>query len=222
MPVPPSRRPRSPSHHPSMDGECCQSLRGTPASQRRRHLTCRGTTATSLGAAAAASARRAGREGFCSRASPTALVAVAAGRPHDRPRLSAGRQSQVAAERTDASAPYTARASGAPAPSSCSTCFPSRHSKGARLVWMSKACAAPTPRRHDDDTPACAYLPIHAVEVTALLPSLPPAPSRCVAAWSARSRKADEHERGGVHRASRGDYPGQHADVRTHMDLSCS
>ena len=57
-----------------------------------------------------------------------------------------------------------------------------------------------------------------AVEVTAL-PFLPPAPSRCVAARSARSREVDEHERGGIHRASRGDYPGQHADVRTHMDL---
>ena len=34
-------------------------------------------------------------------------------------------------------------------------------------------------------------------------PLLPPASSRCVAARSARSCEADEHERGGVHRASR-------------------
>ena len=38
-----------------------------------------------------------------------------------------------------------------------------------------------------------------AVGVTAL----PPASSRCVAARSARSCEADEHERGGVHRTSR-------------------
>ena len=60
----------------------------------------------------------------------------------------------------------------------------------------------------------------YAVEVTALLPSLRPAPSRCAAARSARSRKADEHERGGVHRASRGDFAqvSPHAP-RTHVPL---
>ena len=79
-----------------------------------------------------------------------AFVAAAAGRPHDRPRLSAGRQSQVASESVDASAPYTARASGAPAPSSRSTCSPSRHSEGARLVGVKGMCHSDAP----DDTMA--------------------------------------------------------------------
>ena len=55
------------------------------------------------------------------------------------------------------------------------------------------------------------------VEVTALLPSLRPAPSRCAAARSARSRKADEHERGEGHRASRGDFTQVSPHARTRV-----
>ena len=53
-----------------------------------------------------------------------------------------------------------------------------------------------------DGDEVTAAIQIHAVEVTALLPSLHPAPSRCAAARSARSRKADEHERGEGRRKS--------------------
>ena len=45
--------------------------------------------------------------------------------------------------------------------------------------------------------------------MTALLHSLRPALPRRAAARSARSREADEHERGGVHRASRGGFVAQ-------------
>ena len=55
---------------------------------------------------------------------------------------------------------------------------------------------------------------IHAVEVTALFPSLRPAPSRCAPARSARSHKTDEHERGEGHRKSGRLHAGKSA--RTH------
>ena len=55
-----------------------------------------------------------------------------------------------------------------------------------------------------------------AVEVTAFLPSLRPAPSRCAAARSARSRETVEHERGGVRRASRDDFAQASPHARTH------
>ena len=47
--------------------------------------------------------------------------------------------------------------------------------------------------------------------------SLRPAPSRCAAARSARTRKADEHERGGAHRVSRGDFTQVSPHARTRV-----
>ena len=78
-----------------------------------------------------------------------------------------------------------------------------------RVVVIVVAVAITITRQHDIGTTL-------AVEVTALLPSLRPAPSRCAAARSAWSREADEHERGGVHRASRGDFAQASPHARTH------
>ena len=53
--------------------------------------------------------------------------------------------------------------------------------------------------------------------MTALLPSLRPAPSRCAAARSARSRKADEHERGEGRRKSGRDFTQVRPHARTRV-----